>query len=272
MKRTNLFTSAVIIAALSLSAVGCGKQDVEPVMAAMAEETTPENESSAVTTEEETESIQESATEEETESIQESATDEETESATVPSYTVTELNKEMQATQNAMTYENPDGNTEVSGVKKDEVIAVIGKVDDTDWYQIDHEGFKSFIDGAFLKEIEQQPKQQPQQQQAQAPVPEQTQPPVQTPVPEQTPTPEQTQPPVQTPTPVPTPAPDVYVDPSSGYAEGYVDPSGKVLQKGGMVTDDGTVFNPGDEICPGLTFGGTESTESLIEWGLAHPD
>lgn len=64
MKRKNLFTSAVIITALSLSAIGCGKQDVEPVMAAMAEETTLENESSTVTTEEETESIQESSTEE----------------------------------------------------------------------------------------------------------------------------------------------------------------------------------------------------------------
>ena len=264
MKRKNLFTGAVIIAALSMSAVGCGKQDVEPVMAAMAEEKTLENESSVVTTEEETESIQESSTDGETESIQESSTDEETESATVPSYTVTELNKEMQATQNAMTYENPDGNTEVSGVKKDEVIAVIGKVDDTEWYQIDHEGFKSFIDGAFLKEIEQQPTQQPQQQQAQAPASEQT------PAPEPTPTPEQTQPPLQPPTPTPTPAPDVYVDPS-GYAEGYVDPNGKVLQKRGFVDEDGYVVNPGDDIMDGsVTFTGIDSHESVVEWALTH--
>ena len=148
-----MFTSAIIITttlALSIGLSGCGKQEVQPVMAATVEQQTLTYE---ITTEEESVI----ATEEETESIQESSTDEtETESVTVQDFTITEINLELQATQNAMTYEKPDGNTEVSGVRKDEIVAVIGKVDNTNWYQIDQEGFKSFIDSKYLKEIEQQ--------------------------------------------------------------------------------------------------------------------
>ena len=67
-----MFTSAIIITttlALSIGLSGCGKQEVQPVMAATVEQQTLTYE---VTTEEESVI----ATEEETESIQESSTDE----------------------------------------------------------------------------------------------------------------------------------------------------------------------------------------------------
>ena len=214
-----MFTSAVIIT-LSLSAClsGCGKQEVQPVMAATVEQQTLTYE---VTTEEESVI----ATEEETESIEETTTDEtETESATVQDFTITEITLELQATQNAMTYEKPDGNTEVSGVRKDEIVAVIGKVDNTNWYQIDQEGFKSFIDSKYLKEIEQQQTQNDntnngnennQNPQVQTPAPE-----VQTP-----PAPENPQPPV--------------VDPPAD------DSPVQMLPDGGFVTDSGVEIHPG---------------------------
>ena len=213
-----MFTSAIIITtlALSIGLSGCGKQEVQPVMAATVEQQTLTYE---VTTEEESVI----ATEEETESIQESSTDEvETESVAVQDFTITEITLELQATQNAMTYEKPDGNTEVSGVRKDEIVAVIGKVDNTNWYQIDQEGFKSFIDSKYLKELEQQQPAQNendnnnnQNPQVQTPAPE-----VQTP-----PAPENPQPPV--------------VDPPAD------DSPVQMLPDGGFVTDSGVEIHPG---------------------------
>ena len=214
-----MFTSAVIII-LSLSACisGCGKQDVAPVMAATVEQQTLTYE---VTTEEESVI----ATEEETESIEETTTDEtETESVTVQDFTITEINLELQATQNAMTYEKPDGNTEVSGVRKDEIVAVIGKVDNTNWYQIDQEGFKSFIDSKYLKEIEQQQPAQNENDNNNNQNPQ-----VQTPAPEvQNPPAENPQPPAVNP-----PAPS-----SDGDTAWFDD--------GSYMKDDGTVIHVGE--------------------------
>ena len=230
-----MFTSAIIITttlALSIGLSGCGKQEVQPVMAATVEQQTLTYE---VTTEEESVI----ATEEETESIQESSTDEtETESVTVQDFTITEINLELQATQNAMTYEKPDGNTEVSGVRKDEIVAVIGKVDNTNWYQIDQEGFKSFIDSKYLKEIETQSTQNEntnngnensnQDQNKQ-------QPQVQTP------------PVVVTP---PAPSGDTPVTDGDGEVQRLPD--------GGYIADDGTEIHPGDTFGNGTYMGSTE--------------
>ena len=224
-----MFTSAVIIT-LSLSACisGCGKQGVEPVMAATVEQQTLTYE---VTTEEESVI----ATEEETESIQESSTDEvETESVAVQDFTITEITLELQATQNAMTYEKPDGNTEVSGVRKDEIVAVIGKVDNTNWYQIDQEGFKSFIDSKYLKEIEQQQANQNDNNNNDNNNNNNNQ--------------NQQQPQVQTPPVVVTP-PAPSGDTPAPTGDGDV----QRLPDGGFIDEDGNEVHPGDQMFDGST-------------------
>ena len=218
MRKNNLIKLVGLVTALSITACmsGCGKQE-EIVKAATIEEVTTVNEN------EDTEESVSVATEEETESIQESETDEvETESVTVQDFTITEMNKEMQATQNAVTFETPSADTAVGGVKQDEIVKVTGIVDGTDWYQIDQEGFKSFIDSKYLKEIEQQQPAQNendnnnnQNPQVQTPAPE-----VQTP-----PAPENPQPPV--------------VDPPAD------DSPVQMLPDGGFVTDSGVEIHPG---------------------------
>lgn len=88
-------------------------------------------------------------------------------------YEITEMNEQMQATENAGTYEQPNNETKISVVQKDEVVTVIGKVEGYNWYKIEQaDGIQSYIDGVYLKEIKQiekseQTESQPEVQQPQ---------------------------------------------------------------------------------------------------------
>ncbi len=88
-------------------------------------------------------------------------------------YEITEMNEQMQATENASTYEQPNNETKISVVQKNEVVTVIGKVEEYNWYKIKQtDGIESYIDAVYLKEVKQvqqseQPELQPELQQSQ---------------------------------------------------------------------------------------------------------
>ena len=90
------------------------------------------------------------------------------------------------------TYEQPNNETKISVVQKNEVVTVIGKVEEYNWYKIKQtDGIESYIDAVYLKEVKQvqqseqtelqpevqqsqpQTEQQPEIQQEQAPQEEQ---------------------------------------------------------------------------------------------------
>ena len=150
------------------------------------------------------------------------------------------MNKEMQATQNAVTFETPSADTAVGGVKQDEIVKVTGIVDGTDWYQIDQEGFKSFIDSKYLKEIEQQQPAQNENTNNSNENSNQDQ--------------NKQQPQVQTPPVVVTPpAPPAPPAPAPSDDTPVVD-----LPDGGFIAEDGTEIHPGDTFGNGTYMGSTE--------------
>ncbi len=70
-------------------------------------------------------------------------------------YTVTDVDIQMLVTQQAFTYESPSSSSlKIGAVQKDEVVHVIGQVDNTNWFKISQEGdIYSFIDGTLLVEM-----------------------------------------------------------------------------------------------------------------------
>ena len=88
-------------------------------------------------------------------------------------YEVTEMDKQMQATEYASTYEEPNNTMRIGAVQKGEIVRVVGKVEGYNWYKIEQEdGILSYIDGVYLKEVEEKQIQQPEVQQPEIQQPE----------------------------------------------------------------------------------------------------
>lgn len=70
-------------------------------------------------------------------------------------FTVTETSLQMIATADAYTYDGPNSDSyeKVATIQKDEIVNIIGNVDDSDWFKIEQEGgIQSYVDSSYLAE------------------------------------------------------------------------------------------------------------------------
>ncbi len=153
MRNKKLFKRAIIITALALSinmiAGGCGKQ-AEEVISESVEEVTPTEEESTEKTEDKQEKLIEDNSVSKNDMSASKGTEKKEEE-----FTLTEMDIQMLVTQQAFTYESPSSSSlKIGAVQKDEVVHVIGQVDNTNWFKISQEGdIYSFIDGTLLVEM-----------------------------------------------------------------------------------------------------------------------
>jgi len=177
----NRFKQVLLIVSLSsiiiLHTSGCGSQEVEVMSQSVVEEETPIKEATPTTKVTPVETNKEEPVEEGSVSENDISTSKNTEEKgeDLENYTLTEMDTQMLVTQQAYTYEQPSSEAlKIGAVQADEVVHIIGQVNNTNWFKISQEGdIHSFIDGTMLTDyipeetVTSQEQVQQQQQQVQ---------------------------------------------------------------------------------------------------------
>lgn len=162
MRNKELFKRAIIITTLSLSistlVIGCGKQEQE-VISESVEEVAPTEEETKETTDNKEEPIEDDSVSENDISTSK-GTEEKGEE-----FTLTDMDTQMLVTQQAFTYEQPSSEAlKIGAVQKDEVVHVIGQVNNTNWFKISQEGeVYSFLESTYLTAYTPEEVSQPQE-------------------------------------------------------------------------------------------------------------
>lgn len=158
-----MISAMFLVAALSLNAVGCKKEEQKAIDTSISEmqelnlelETTFEvdtESSKEAQTEEVTSEIQET-TEEETTTEPETTTLQQIQETTTKLYTVTNLDKVMYVKSSVNVRKGPNREFERLGsLKANQQVKVTGKSDQTGWYRIEYNGTEAYVSNSYLQD------------------------------------------------------------------------------------------------------------------------
>ena len=164
MRKFNMISAMFLVAALSLNAVGCKKEEQKAIDTSISEmqelnlelETTFEvdtESSKEAQTEEVTSEIQETTTEEETTTEPETTTLQQIQETTTKLYTVTNLDKVMYVKSSVNVRKGPNREFERLGsLKANQQVKVTGKSDQTGWYRIEYNGTEAYVSNSYLQD------------------------------------------------------------------------------------------------------------------------